>query len=128
MQFGRFVRGTPRRLAFLLRTPLRQLAILLKFGPGPLVARLIDRADERLARRRRESFGRRHWLLSWQRESDGRWKARLSGPETVHTVERTATTRSRAIDRSARALTRLGTIRDRLDAGPTPDSPIGRAL
>lgn len=126
MLLSQWDRKTPRRPAFEVPAPFRRLHALLRSWPGRLVARVVDLLDERIARRRREEFGRRGWLLSWQREPDGRWKARLSGPEAVHTIERTATTRSRAIARSARAMTRLRSIRARLGARTTPDPTIGR--
>jgi hypothetical protein len=95
-------------------------------------ARLADWAfgtlDERRARRLREELGRRRWLVSWQRDPDGRWRARLSGPETPRTVERTARTRSRAIERAARAMGRILDFRsaramERMLVRPSPNAP-----
>lgn len=82
------------------------------------LAGALDLLDERLARRFRRRFGRRQRLLSWHREPDGRWRARLSCPDVVRTVERTASTRWRAITRSARALDRLPALRARLGRQP----------
>src|SRR5882724_3475908 len=48
---------------------------------------LLDPLDEHRARRLRTTFGRRHWLVSWQPEGDGRWCARLSCPSLVFTLE-----------------------------------------
>jgi hypothetical protein len=72
---------------------------------------VLDRLDERLAVRKRRALGPRGWLVSWQRCPDGRWLARLSGPESVRTIERSGRTRASAISRSARALDRLSVLR-----------------
>jgi hypothetical protein len=63
--------------------------------------------DERHARRRRTQYGRRGWLVSWHLDPDGGWRARLSGPRAVRTIERSAPTRVAAIDRAGRAMLRL---------------------
>ena len=76
-------------------------------------ARFLDWLDDRLARHRRHDFGRRSWLLSWSREPEGTWRARLSGPDLERTIERSARTRSWAIFRSARALARIRTFQSR---------------
>ena len=80
----------------------------------------VDWLDERAALRKRRAFGKRGWLLSWYLGADRRWRARLSGPEIVHTIERSGPTRASAIARSARALHRLPelreTVRDRMHA------------
>jgi hypothetical protein len=88
----------------------RWVALVLVL-PYTLVMLLLDRIDEYRARRLRIRFGRKRWLLSWQPDPDGRWRARLSGPGLARTIERTAGTRSRAIRRSARAMERIGTLR-----------------
>lgn len=114
-------------------TPLRRLAsasqdALVFFceaiGRSPTAARVFDRLDERLARLRREAFGRRGWLLSWQRRPDGSWLARLSGPGLARTIERSARTRSCAILRTARVMARIRAFRaqPRTCPGPDPDS------
>ncbi len=72
---------------------------------------LIDRLDERAARRLRLALGRDRWLVSWQREIDGRWRARLSCPLMSTTLERTGRTRTEAIERATRALTHLLSLR-----------------
>jgi hypothetical protein len=72
---------------------------------------LMDLADERRAPRSREAFGRRGWLLTWQRDADGRWRARLSSPGVPRTVERTASSRRRAVARAALAMDRLLSFR-----------------
>jgi hypothetical protein len=90
-------------------------------GPYRLVARAIDLLDERRARRRREAFGRRRWLLSWHRDPDGRWRARLSGPEAPRTVERTSGTRVGAIARAAQAMERLLAFRAARSSDRPPD-------
>jgi hypothetical protein len=63
-----------------------------------------DRLDERHARRLRAAFGRRRWIVSWHLEDLGRWRARLSCPALVSTLERTGRTRTEAIERAARAV------------------------
>jgi hypothetical protein len=72
---------------------------------------LIDRLDERTARRLRRVLGQDRWLVSWQRENDGFWRARLSCPLVSTTLERTGRTRTEAIDRATRALTHLLSLR-----------------
>jgi hypothetical protein len=82
---------------------------------------VFDRLDERRARRRRLALGKRQWLVSWERAVDGGWRARLSCPSLVSTLERTGKTRTKAIDRSTRALTLLLAFRtevNRRRAGP----------
>lgn len=61
--------------------------------------------DERWARLMREEFGRRRWILSWQRRegADG-WIARLSCPRLAETIEREGNSRCHAIGRANRAL------------------------
>jgi hypothetical protein len=71
--------------------------------PARLLAWAGDGHDERRAERRRAELGRQGWLVSWLREPDGGWRARLSGPHTVRTIERTARTRRGAIERAWRA-------------------------
>jgi hypothetical protein len=85
-------------------------------GPGRSY-RAVDLVDERLARARRESLGRRGLLVSWHPEPDGSWRARLSGPGEMRTIERSARTRSLAIVRSARALASVQSFRARI--GPS---------
>jgi hypothetical protein len=75
------------------------------------IARACDAVDEAWARRRREALGRRGRLLSWHRDADGRWRARLSGPGATRTVERRGRTRAAAIARSVRALSRATAFR-----------------
>jgi hypothetical protein len=76
-----------------------------------LPGRVLDRLDERVAVRTRRALGPRGWLVSWQRCPDGRWLARLSGPESVRTIERSGRTRVSAVSRSARAFNRLSALR-----------------
>jgi hypothetical protein len=80
-----------------------------------LPRRVLDVLDEQLAQGRRTTFGRRRRLLSWHREPDGRWQARLSGPELERTIERSARTRIWAIRRSARAMDRTPSLRDQIE-------------
>jgi hypothetical protein len=72
--------------------------------------------DEGRARRLRRDFGRRGRLLSWRRESDGSWRARLSCPDLPRTIERAGRTRSEAIDRADRARARILALRTDLKA------------
>ena len=60
-------------------------------------ARVADWIDEQRAHRRRTMFGR--------------WRARLSSPESPRTIERTARTRAGAIARAARAIDRVLALR-----------------
>src|SRR5438128_2094524 len=95
--------GSPIRTSLPPRAGVRRglLAGVRALVPVRLVVAIVDFMDERVARRHRRVFGRRRLLLSWQREPDGRWKARLSGPGLVHTIERTGRSRRRAIARAA---------------------------
>ena len=74
---------------------------------GRAQARRIDREDERWARRRRIFLGARRDILSWSREVDGCWRARLSNSETPRTIERTGHDRREAIGRAELAVKRL---------------------
>lgn len=108
-----------RRLAGLARWVGRMVvrsAIHLGLVNG--FVRVIDVLDERAAQRLQGTLGRRRWLVSWQRDANGRWRARLSGPELIHTIERTGGTRWRAIRRSVGALDRLPTLRARIGRKP----------
>ncbi len=69
--------------------------------------RRLDFDDERRALRVRETLGKRLCLVSWGREPDGTWRARLSGPGLVVTMERTARGRCRAIARAELAMRRV---------------------
>jgi hypothetical protein len=120
---GPLARGLFPLAARVWRRINRLLSVL---APVRLVAAAADALDERGARRRRRELGRRGLLLSWQREPDGRWKARLSGPGLVQTLERTGRSRRRAIDRSARALDRLPALRARICRG-SPRGPSAGA-
>ncbi len=102
------------------------MALAGRVLPRPIGA--VDRLDEQIARGRREAFGRRLWLLSWHRDPDGHWQARLSGPDLERTIERRALSRSWAIRRSERAMTRILAIRSRigLGAGSDPGFPAGK--
>jgi hypothetical protein len=75
-----------------------------------------ERLDEARARRLRRDFGRRGRLLSWRREADGSWRARLSCPDLPRTVERAGRTRSEAIDRADRVRSRILALRADLKA------------
>jgi hypothetical protein len=68
------------------------------------LGRLLDRRDERLARQRRGELGHCRKLVSWQRLSDRRWRARLSCEEWPETIERAGRTRCEAIERAEHAL------------------------
>jgi len=66
--------------------------------------------------------------VSWHRVGDGPWLARLSCPSLASTLERTGTSRTKAIGRAARALTLLLTFRDQINRrtvrpGRDEDSP-----
>ena len=76
-------------------------------GPFRWVWTVFDCRDERRARALRESYGKRLRLLSWVRDSDGRWRARLSGPGVERTLERTGRSRARAAESAAVAMDRL---------------------
>jgi hypothetical protein len=89
----------------LIRVERFNIEVLLR--PFRLVKHVLDALDERRARRLRDEFGRRLWLLSWHQQPDRRWRARLSGPGLVCTIERSARTRRRAIGRTARAMSRI---------------------
>ena len=77
----------------------------------------LDRDDERRAREMRQSLGSRRCLVSWERQHDGLWRARLSGPRIVVTIERTAKSRGRAILRAEAAMNRI------LSGSPVKNSP-----
>jgi len=72
--------------------------------------------------------------VSWERISDGDgdgdgvWRARLSCPALVSTLERTGESRTKAIGRAARALTLLLAFRGKINRRTIrttrdPDSP-----
>jgi hypothetical protein len=88
-----------------------------------VMAVLLDRFDESLARRQRVALGRRRLVLSWHPEPGGGWRARLSGPATVVTIERPARSRLAAIERAARALRRMPALRARIGPRPGEDVP-----
>jgi hypothetical protein len=90
--------------------------MLLSWAP---VARSLDRLDEAAARRYQAALGARRWVVSWHPEPGGGWRARLSGPQAIATVERSAPTRFAAIARTSRAMQRLPALRARI--GPRPD-------
>jgi hypothetical protein len=73
--------------------------------------------DERRARRLRFRLGQRRWLVSWQRQSDGRWAARLSCPSLVFTLERTGQTRTAAIAHVVRTLDVILSLRSLFHRG-----------
>ena len=75
--------------------------------PFRLWSRGLDDLDERRARRLRADLGQRRCLVSWHRLPEGAWRARLSGPGLVVTIERSARRRSRAIVRATRAMDRI---------------------
>ncbi len=77
-------------------------------------ARRFDRVDDRWARRRRVYHGLRNGILSWSRDPDGRWRARLSYEATPRTVERTGVDRREAIGRAELAIKRLSILRARM--------------
>ena len=66
--------------------------------------------------------------MSWERirdgdgdgDSDGAWRARLSCPALVSTLERTGESRTKAIGRAARALTLLLAFRGKITRGAIP--------
>jgi hypothetical protein len=64
---------------------------------------LIDELDETRAKRLREQYGLRKWILSWMPEGK-KWMARISGPGHADTIEAIGRTRFEAIERAARAL------------------------
>jgi hypothetical protein len=70
-----------------------------------------ERFDEGRARRLRRDFGRAGRLLSWRREADGSWRARLSCPDLPRTIERAGRTRAEAIDRADRVRSRILALR-----------------
>jgi hypothetical protein len=72
---------------------------------------VFDRLDEGRARQRRQDFGRRGRLLSWHRDSDGSWRARLSCAELPRTVERAGRSRIEAIDRADHGLKQILNLR-----------------
>ena len=66
------------------------------------VSWIVDSVDERRALRLRTNFGQRRWLVSWQRQPEAQgtrgWRARLSCPALVFTLERMGKTRTEAIE------------------------------
>ena len=75
--------------------------------PFRLWNRGLDDLDERRARGLRADLGRRRCLVSWHHVPEGGWRARLSGPGLVVTIERSARRRSRAIARATQAMDRI---------------------
>jgi len=84
---------------------------------------VLDRLDEGRARRLRVRLGKRLWLVSWNRHGDGLWRARLSCPSLVSTLERTATSRAQAIEHAVHALSRLLLVRGQFLARQTQVAP-----
>lgn len=72
-----------------------------------LMGGMLDEIDEGWAKRLRQEFGRRRWVLSWSREEGGPWLARLSGPGHSETIECRGRTRVDAIEKAAKALRRV---------------------
>ena len=90
--------------------------------------RVLDRDDERRAQRLRQALGLRRCLVSWELQRDGQWKARLSGPGLVITIERTARGRCRAIRHAERAMNRVLASRSALEMErPHKDVPPPKA-
>ena len=92
-------------------------------GPARSLFAAFDRLDEYFATKRRQSLGRRRWLLSWTPTDDGRWLARLSAPGVARTIERAADTRNAAIGRAVGAMNRLLKFRERIAACKAADKP-----
>jgi hypothetical protein len=83
-------------------------------NPWPLTRALLDRSDERRARRLRARFGPLGRLLSWQPEPTGGWRSRLSSPGLVYTIERVGATRVAAIERTLLARERILKLRSEI--------------
>jgi hypothetical protein len=112
-------RGFPDRLVRLYRAFADVLVRTSRPPPqryATPVGWIIDRVDERHARQIRIRFGQRRWLVSWHRDKVkvGHWRARLSCPLILFTLERTGKTRTEAIERAAEALEQLLVLRQRL--------------
>ena len=80
-------------------------------GPFRWIGGILDRRDERRARKLRLEYGRRLRILSWQRMRCGTWQARLSGPGLDRTVERIGSTRVRAAKAASEAMDHLFVMR-----------------
>jgi hypothetical protein len=102
-----------------------RILLILRIGGRPRAAVRIrspvgwigDRVDEHRARRLRFQLGRRRWLVSWQRQDDGRWLARLSCPSLVFTLERSGKTRTAAIAHAVSTLDVILSLRYLLHRG-----------
>jgi len=94
------------------------------FGPLRWIVGFWDRIDNRRACELREAYGQRLRLLSWERDPDGRWGARLSGPGIERTIVRTGRSRFRAAEAASVAMDRLlftrFTLRPHRDQPPDP--------
>ncbi len=81
----------------------------------------LDRKDECRARQMRQSLGLRRCVVSWERQHDGQWRARLSGPRIVVTIERTAKSRGLAILRAETAMNRILSSHPVNNMPPSPE-------
>jgi hypothetical protein len=65
---------------------------------------VMDGVDESRAKRLQGEYGRVKWLVSWHKQDEGLWLARVSCPNWPETVEGVGQSRCLAIDSATRHL------------------------
>lgn len=70
--------------------------------PKKKFSELMDGVDEGRAERLRAEYGKVEWLVSWYKQEDGFWLARISTPKIEDTVEALGQSRCLAIDAATR--------------------------
>lgn len=63
---------------------------------------IMDNVDLARAVRTRSEYGKVEWLVSWYKQEDGFWMARISTPKIEDTVEALGQSRCLAIDSATR--------------------------
>lgn len=70
----------------------------------PTFSEVMDNVDKQRAERIRREYGRVGWLVSWYKQEDGFFLARLSCPTIEDTLEAIGNSRCLAIDSATRTL------------------------
>lgn len=70
----------------------------------PTFSEVMDNVDKQRAERIRREYGRVGWLVSWYKQDDDFFLARLSCPNVEDTIEAIAQSRCLAIDSATRTL------------------------
>lgn len=70
----------------------------------PKFHEVMDNVDLARAERLRAEYGRVKWVVSWYKQEDGYWLARLSAPKVDDTIEALGQSRCLAIDSATRQI------------------------